>query len=80
MMMSWGRGSKLATRDPMPSMWSFLRGLICFSVFYPQPLKAQQPAGAPNVPTIQVTSRLVFLDVTVLDKKGPHRGKRAHQR
>jgi len=24
----------------------------------------------PNVPTIQVTSRLVFLDVTVLDKKG----------
>lgn len=54
----------------MPSMWSFLCGLMLLSVFYPQPLKAQQPAGAPNVPTIRVTSRLVFLDVTVLDKKG----------
>jgi VWFA-related protein len=32
------------------------------------PLKNQ--SGPPNVPTIQVTSRLVFLDVTVLDKKG----------
>ena len=29
---------------------------------------AQQPSS--NTPTIQVTSRLVFLDVTVLDKKG----------
>lgn len=30
--------------------------------------RAQQPSS--NAPTIRVTSRLVFLDVTVLDKKG----------
>lgn len=32
------------------------------------PVQSQQPSAA--VPTIRVTSRLVFLDVTVLDKKG----------
>jgi hypothetical protein len=33
-----------------------------------------------NVPTIRVTSRLVFLDVTVLDKKGASRGDGTQQR
>jgi VWFA-related protein len=35
-----------------------------------QKSRAQAQQGSVNVPTIQVTSRLVFLDVTVLDKKG----------
>jgi hypothetical protein len=35
-----------------------------------QALKAQVQSGTSNTPTIRVTSRLVFLDVTVLDKKG----------
>ena len=35
----------------------------------PQRQSNNQP-GPPSVPTIQVTSRLVFLDVTVLDKEG----------
>ena len=38
-----------------------------------QPLTAQNtgsPQNQPNIPTFQVTSTLVFLDVTVLDKQG----------
>ncbi len=35
-----------------------------------QALRAQIQQGASGTPTIRVTSRLVFLDVTVLDKKG----------
>jgi hypothetical protein len=56
----------------MPSMrtrlfgvWLGLLGLIAA----PRPAaKGQQTAAAP--PTFRVTSNLVFLDVTVLDKKG----------
>jgi VWFA-related protein len=55
-------------------MSSSRRGLLCAamllvvcSVFQ---LRAQNESPPVNVPTIQVTSRLVFLDVTVLDKKG----------
>jgi len=43
---------------------------MLFSVFYVQPSRAQLQPGNSNTPTIRVTSRLVFLDVTVLDKKG----------
>ena len=32
--------------------------------------QSKNQAGPSNIPTLQVTSRLVFLDVTVLDKKG----------
>ena len=32
--------------------------------------QSKNQSGPPSIPTIQVTSRLVFLDVTVLDKEG----------
>jgi VWFA-related protein len=35
-----------------------------------QPLQAQAQPGPPDSPTFRVTTRLVFLDVTVLDSKG----------
>ena len=54
----------------MPSIGSFLCGVMLLGVFYAQALRAQLQQGASNTPTIRVTSRLVFLDVTVLDKKG----------
>jgi VWFA-related protein len=44
-------------------------GLLVWTLFSNLPsLPAQQ--ASPNTPTIRVTSRLVFLDVTVIDKKG----------
>jgi len=51
-----------------------LRALLCAAVllvgiFFPEST-AQGQQGPSSTPTIQVTSRLVFLDVTVLDKKG----------
>jgi VWFA-related protein len=53
---------------------AYLRVLLCTSIalvgtFF-QESAAQIQQGPSNAPTIQVTSRLVFLDVTVLDKKG----------
>ena len=39
-------------------------------MIFAQKLSAQIQQGPPDTPTIRVTSRLVFLDVTVLDKKG----------
>jgi hypothetical protein len=54
----------------MPSIGSFLCGVMLLSALYAQELRAQLQPGASNVPTIRVSSRLVFLDVTVLDKKG----------
>jgi VWFA-related protein len=57
----------------MPS----LRGLLCAVMLVAFPASRSMPqsqvknqSGPSNVPTIQVTSRLVFLDVTVLDKEG----------
>ena len=51
-----------------------LRALLCAAVLlvgaFFQDSTAQGQQGPSNTPTIQVTSRLVFLDVTVLDKKG----------
>ena len=57
----------------MPS----LRGLLCALMLVALSASQSMPqspsknqSGPSNVPTIQVTSRLVFLDVTVLDKEG----------
>jgi VWFA-related protein len=51
-----------------------LRALLCAAVLlvgaFIQNSPAQGQQGPSDTPTIQVTSRLVFLDVTVLDKKG----------
>jgi VWFA-related protein len=51
-----------------------LRALRCAAVLlvaaFLQQTTAQSQSGTPDTPTIQVTSRLVFLDVTVLDKRG----------
>jgi hypothetical protein len=57
----------------MPS----LRALLCAVMLVAFPASRSMPqsqlknqSGPSNIPTIQVTSRLVFLDVTVLDKEG----------
>jgi len=42
-----------------------------------QMLIAQNQQNSPGQPTLQVTSTLVFLDVTVLDKKGGPGGDRS---
>jgi VWFA-related protein len=54
-----------------------LRGLLCTVMLVAFPVSASMPqsqlknqSGPSSVPTIQVTSRLVYLDVTVLDKRG----------
>jgi VWFA-related protein len=54
-----------------------LLGLLCAVMLASFPAsrsmaqsQSKNQAGPPNIPTLQVTSRLVFLDVTVLDKKG----------
>src|ERR1700757_650570 len=41
-----------------------------FSLGLAGTIAAQSVQAPANIPTIRVTSRLVFLDVTVLDKKG----------
>ena len=52
----------------MRSIRQLLCAAVLFDLFSLQPLKAQaQPSDAP---TFRVTTRLVFLDMTVLDKKG----------
>ncbi len=52
----------------MRSNGAWFCGMILLSLVSIKVLWAYQVPS--NVPTIQVTSRLVFLDVTVLDKKG----------
>src|ERR1700750_2939734 len=56
----------------MPSMRGLLfgagLGLLCLMAGLPTTAEGQQTAPPP--PTFRVTSNLVFLDVTVLDKKG----------
>jgi VWFA-related protein len=53
---------------------AYLRLLVCASIAlvgtWFQEAAAQGPKVTSNPPTIRVTSRLVYLDVTVLDKKG----------
>jgi hypothetical protein len=48
----------------------FLCVVIFVSVIAISKVRAQGQQTAPTTPTIKVTSALVFLDVTVLDKKG----------
>lgn len=52
----------------MRSNGAWFCGMILLGLVSIKVLRAYQVPS--NVPTIQVTSRLVFLDVTVLDKKG----------
>jgi VWFA-related protein len=54
----------------MKSIWALCCGTILLSLFGIQGsiARAQQPSS--DAPTIRVTSRLVYLDITVLDKKG----------
>jgi hypothetical protein len=54
----------------MHSAGSFLYGFMLPRRFYIRSLRAQLPTKASNVPTIRVSSRLVLLEVTVLDRKG----------
>ena len=51
----------------MGSRRALLCGIVVLSI---RCSKAQAQQAPSNLPTIRVTSRLVFLDVTVLDKKG----------
>ncbi len=48
----------------------FVSAAILFAVTPLHEAKAQGQQSTPTTPTIKVTSALVFLDVTVLDKKG----------
>lgn len=51
-----------------------VRALLCAATLLEvsslRPLKAQAQPGAADTPTFRVTTRLVFLDITVLDNKG----------
>jgi VWFA-related protein len=44
--------------------------IVLMAVFPVRALIAQNQQSSPSQPTLQITSTLVFLDVTVLDKKG----------
>jgi VWFA-related protein len=52
----------------MPPPRFLFRSAVFLVLLHGSLAKAQQPSS--STPTLQVTSRLVFLDVTVLDKKG----------
>jgi VWFA-related protein len=54
----------------MPSIRAKLCLNLLISTFYVQALPAQIQQAPSDAPTFRVTSRLVFLDVTVLDHKG----------
>jgi hypothetical protein len=54
----------------MPSMRAVFSGAMLLGALTLQTAAAQNPPSSPDVPTLHVTSRLVFLDVTVLDSKG----------
>jgi VWFA-related protein len=60
----------IKTRPTMLSFRAPLLGTILLSILHSPSAPAQSQQTPPNTPTLQVTSRLVFLDVTVLDKKG----------
>ena len=72
--MGWEREQGIARRIGLFSFWMFL-GLLAWAAASAQqaavPAQQQPPPDASTaVPTLRVTSTLVFLDVTVLDKKG----------
>ena len=54
----------------MGSLRTLLCGIILLSLFSIKSSTAQTQQVSSDAPTIRVTSRLVFLDVTVLDRKG----------
>jgi VWFA-related protein len=54
----------------MRSTWALLCGIILLSLFSMKGSTARAQQLPSETPTIRVTSRLVFLDVTVLDKNG----------
>ncbi len=54
----------------MPSVRALLSVALLLVVFDAPATRAQTPQKPSQTLTLQVTSRLVFLDVTVLDKKG----------
>jgi VWFA-related protein len=54
----------------MPSLRALFCGMVLLSLFGIKASTAQAQQTSASTPTIRVTSRLVFLDVTVLDKKG----------
>jgi VWFA-related protein len=54
----------------MQSLRAPLCGMILLSLFAIKRSTAHAQQAPQNTPTIRVTSRLVFLDVTVVDKKG----------
>ena len=54
----------------MRSLRALFCGTIMLSLFSIKASTARAQQTPANTPTIRVTSRLVFLDVTVLDKKG----------
>jgi VWFA-related protein len=52
------------------AMGRLLCVMVSLAVIPIQALIAQSEQGSPSQPTLRITSTLVFLDVTVLDKKG----------
>jgi hypothetical protein len=54
----------------MPSLRALFCGMVLLSLFGIKASTAQAHQTSTSTPAIRVTSRLVFLDVTVLDKKG----------
>jgi hypothetical protein len=49
---------------------AFVCAAVLFAAVLLHEVRAQEQQNTPSTPTIKVTSELVFLDVTVLDKKG----------
>jgi VWFA-related protein len=62
--------SKLAQGLEMRHLRTLLGVAVVLVLIFPQTSTAQARQGLSDTPAIQVNSRLVFLDVTVLDKQG----------
>jgi VWFA-related protein len=63
-------GSRLGAILGMPLIRALLHGAVFLSLTLGSSSIAEGQQAAPASPTFRVTSNLVFLDVTVLDKKG----------
>ncbi len=57
-------------RPTMPSVRTLLRATLLFALLPTLPLLSQSPSHSSSTSTFRAASNLVFLDVTVLDKKG----------
>src|SRR5271163_1784037 len=62
--------SKLSARSVMKSLGTLRWAAILLALLPVRGMIAEGQQAPTDVPTIRVTSSLVFLDVTVLDKKG----------